>query len=63
MTIIDAILANHIAVTNRADVVIREAEEELQKASRYKVRSNFIAPTYPADMSILNAQLDALARD
>jgi hypothetical protein len=26
-------------------------------------RANWIAPAYPADMSILNAQLDALARD
>jgi len=56
--VIDAILANHIAVTNYVSEVI----EQVSQAETYTRRTNYVTPEYPADMSVPNAFLDDLAR-
>jgi len=56
--VIDQILANHIAVTSYVSEVI----EQVAQAETYTHRTNYVPPEYPADMSVLNAFLDDLAR-
>jgi len=58
MTTAEAILRNHITVTN----YVSEIVEQVAQAETYTRRSNYVEPGAEPDMSIINSFLDDLAR-
>jgi len=58
VSVIDQILANHIAVTHYVSEVI----EQIGQAETYTRRSNYLEPPTEPDMSVINEFLDNLAR-